>query len=71
MFRIEKDVPVPVDGRNRFPFDRMEIGDSTVIKGSAVSSLYAVLAYRKKKYKERYKTQNQGVGEGIRVWRIG
>lgn len=70
MYTIEKNIPYP-DARSKYPFPRMDVGDSffipaTDIVGSRVS--VALNYYKKKNPKKAFITRKSA--DGMRVWRI-
>lgn len=72
MYKIEKNIPIgKVEGRTKYPFARMEVGDSFFAKGDKkkVNSVTVAAATFKKNnagYNFTCRTNN----EGVRVWRI-
>lgn len=72
VFTIDKDVPIPTGtALDRFPFSKMEIGDSFFVPKDDISE-NTVRAYVSRYSKDRddvaYKV---GVVEGgVRVWRV-
>lgn len=68
---IEKNVPLRDrlrGGPRKYPFDRMEVGDSVVIcTENAISAKVCANQYGKRAGKQ-FATRVEG--EGIRVWRI-
>lgn len=62
---IEKGVPIPVeDGRNKYPWKVMEVGDSFSIPKLTVSTGATNERYKPKKFISRKD------GDGYRIWRI-
>ena len=69
MFEIEKEVPIPAGsgGRGKYPWRKMEVGDSFLVPRSQMS-------------REGYRpvpTSSLGIkvsirkeGDGVRVWRV-
>lgn len=72
MYKIEKNIPVAKlqPSGSKYPFTKMEVGDSFFVKGDLKKrQAVAVAVYN-------YKLSNKGIGfctrtndEGIRVWR--
>ena len=67
MITIEKDVPMPVgsDGL-KYPFARMEVGDSFANKTRCYASAHAY----SKKFQPTAKFTEKAEGDGFRIWRI-
>lgn len=76
MYSIDKDIPPPADGRGfqRFPFAKMQPGDSVFIQGAKIDGNECAAAYnvayrRQKKGVEcRFKARTEG--DGVRIWRV-
>lgn len=63
-FVIEKGVPIP-NGRSRYPFKDMEVGDSVYIEGKASSKISGSFGILRPK---RFIARNEKTG--VRVWRV-
>ena len=65
---IEKGIPIPVR-RERYPFDRMEVGDS-IFAPNAQDVILAMSRYARDNF-VRFDTQSESKGGkvGLRVWR--
>lgn len=61
---IEKDIPIPKEGRSKYPWHDMEIGDSFVIPKLSISTGAVNDRYKPKKFIARKH------GNEYRVWRI-
>jgi hypothetical protein len=66
MIKIDKQIPIP-NGRNKYPFAEMEIGDSFFVANVRSSNIQ--LRYYKPKQFTRRSVVKDGV-QGVRVWRI-
>jgi len=75
-YKIEKNLQLPTKRHNKFPFDKMEIGDSFLVPKSEITALEnmrqniynAAAAYRTKQ--PDFKCSVKAVEDGIRVWRV-
>lgn len=69
-YKIEKNVPLPdgYPGRQKYPFDQMEIGDSILVPGP-VGIRVSNAAYQWGKANKR-KFRGKMTSEGMRIWRI-
>ena len=66
-YKIEKGIPMPPERcGTKYPFMKMEIGDSIVIPDMKLQALQSLFAYYKKKHGRRFVWQ--AVEGGIRVW---
>lgn len=68
---IEKNIPTPpgVQGTKKYPFDKMEVGDSIFIKGQT-SVGKAANAARVYANGRQMKFSSRSVDGGVRIWRI-
>ena len=76
MFEIEKNVPIPdhaYEGKynSRYPFPRLEVRDSFVVRGDKKEQLRALQAFytMRKRYNDKtflYAREK----DGIRFWRV-
>ena len=71
MFEIEKNVPIPsqINGKQIYPFDKMEIGDSFVFEKEFMNKVH----YAKSQYGRRNekKFALRRISDGrYRCWRI-
>ena len=67
---IQNDVPIPAHGRTgvtKYPFSKMQVGDSFFSPTSA-SALYQASLHQSGKFKVK-KVQENGAN-GARVWRV-
>ncbi len=70
-FKIEKNVPIPNDAlnNNRYPFTKMEVGDSFLITDDTPSrSVLAGQASRR--YAPKRFVGRKAEGGGRRIWRV-
>ena len=72
MFKIEKNVPLPVSNGNyncKYPFTEMEVGDSIYVMGVSRTSImsYARSWCSKNSYKAAWYAVEEG--QGVRLWR--
>jgi len=81
MFKIEKNVPMPTQFRDKaegysgmYPFEEMDKGDSFLITCSPVlrentrSKVYSAAMQYKKRWDEHFSLRTRIVKDGIRVW---
>ena len=71
--KIEKNVPIPVRKalNRKYPFDRMEVGDSFFATGTKQSAITGAFNfYHPKKFSCRTQKDDKGNFVGVRVWRI-
>jgi len=69
--QIDKDIPIPCDGRNgksKYPFKDMEIGDSFYVEGKTAQQFANVKNYWAKKLKKEFTSKSEG--HGCRTWRL-
>lgn len=69
MFTIEKNIPLPKfihTGRNKYPFEQMEVEDSFFAPVKRETLVNAVSSYKKKSGKDFVVITE---GEGARIWR--
>lgn len=71
MVRIEKGVPLPTN-KSKYPFAKMEIGDSFVVNETTPSrtSTYAHYAGKRLGMKFTVRTVEEEGRKVIRVWRV-
>ncbi len=72
MYEIEKNVEIPPDGRGspKYPFGKLEIGDSFFVPNKKLGSISTLVTWHKT---HRGKGKNftcRTVEGGVRVWRI-
>lgn len=70
-FKIEKGVPAPTDGRNgkaKYPWREMEVGDSFFIPGITSTVLGGSIANARRRTGFEFVSRNEG--GGVRVWRV-
>ena len=65
-FVIEKNIPIQ-RGREKYPFLKMEIGDSFVFSGNR-KVIGAAASWYGSRYKMKFTTRS--VDGGVRVWRV-
>lgn len=75
IIKIDKDVPIPPDNKNkRFPFDKMEVGDSFLYSESNNESAVRNACMLWKGYVKRagldWKFTVRKMDEGVRIWRV-
>jgi hypothetical protein len=81
MYKIEKGIDIPKSTNNgkrgnprRYPFDKMEIGDSFFVESKNLSkarnSITSCAAIYTKKHNPEAKFMSLTIENGIRVWRI-
>ena len=74
-FKIQKNVPIPprAGGRSgsKYPFRKMEVGDSVFVEGKATKVASAIQAASKanKGWKFESRAINENGASGVRVWR--
>lgn len=69
MIKIDKDVPVPPFKRAlKYPFDKMEVGDSFMVKGVKRENLAVTAAKYGKKSGKAFLVRD--IEGGVRCWRI-
>ena len=70
MFEIEKGVPIPMMGRGRqvYPWDRMEVGDSFFVPSMKRYRFSGRVRTASKRYGVTFKLAQEGTG--VRVWRV-
>ena len=70
-FKIEKGIEIPkgpIVRKRRYPFLKMEIGDSIFIEGKTVSSISGSRNWAKHRHK--IETVCRAENGGVRVWRV-
>lgn len=74
---IEKGIAMPqtdrgVNGKTRFPFDKMDVGDSFFIDGDSAkaNSVRASATHYKNKYDKNFSVSIIKDGNGYRLFRI-
>ena len=68
---IEKNVPMPATRqgrRTRYPFGKMEIGDSILVESVPRKAIQSAASYFGRRRKWQFITKKEG--DGARVWRI-
>lgn len=71
MIEINKGLPVPPDTRGmkrKYPFDKMEVGDSFFVPDKTSDCMSQCIAYAKKRL--GFSFTRRTVDGGVRVWRI-
>lgn len=73
MYKLEKNVPIPMDNikvgrKTRFPLDVMLIGDSFVVEVSEYKALLNAVRYITKKTGKRFIVRKFDIS--ARVWRV-
>jgi hypothetical protein len=68
-FKIEKGIPPPIGKKNgKYPYDKMDVGDSFYIEGAKITTISASIYHQNKKNKNKFASKT--VDSGVRVWRI-
>lgn len=70
-FKIEKGIPLPPHGnsrRSKYPFDKLEVGDSFAVMDGTSRNTLSTLANRRG-LQMRAKFTVRPEGSGYRVWR--
>lgn len=69
---IEKNIPIPRPNaeRGKYPFHKMEIGDSFVVPIDSRGAVVAAGNCYKKKHGMRFTTRRTECGQFVRIWRI-
>lgn len=66
--KIDRDIPLPASRQeHKYPFTRLEVGESFLAEGRSVSAITALARYYTKKLGFKYTCRS--LPEGIRVWR--
>ena len=68
--KIDKGIPVPPRGSNRaskYPYDKLEIGDSFFVKGKNATKFSASAYTQARKLGIKLTVRNEK--DGVRVWR--
>lgn len=73
-FKVEKDIPLPLrKPKKLYPFDKLEIGNSSFVTGGNQRNISALIAYYVSKYPDKTfttsKRDEDGV-TGVRCWRV-
>lgn len=70
--QIDKGVPVPTDNYFRYPFRRMEVGDSFFVPfvPKRVQSAAAYFTRRNPQYRFCTRTVKEKGVNGVRCWRV-
>jgi len=72
-FKLEKEIPIPpkhiIPKPSKYPFYKMEIGDSFVVPLNKTKPLRTAVAIYKKKHPE-WAYASRTLQEGFRIWRI-
>lgn len=72
--KVEKGIPLPPKrcrhaGVSKYPWEKMEVGDSFCVVGTTRNKIGAVITYREKKHPgEEYSFRS--LDNGVRVWRV-
>jgi hypothetical protein len=66
-FPVEKGVPIPL-GRDKYPWERLDVGDSFFVPGKTLRSLATQTSYAGKRFGRRFRIRL--VDGGVRIWRI-
>ncbi len=71
-YRIEKNIPPPEDSRGlqKYPFKKMEIGDSFFVPAGKAKSVRQQVQYYQKRSAEPVRFTVRQVEGGVRVWRV-
>lgn len=69
MIEIEKNIPIP--SKSKYPFARMEIGDSFFISSAHINTISSCRSsFCKTKEGKDKQFSCHTVDDGVRVWRI-
>jgi hypothetical protein len=68
--KIEKNIPMPLStrGGSKYPFLRMDVGDSVFIAGMTPAGAGSITGHARRK--AGFKFTSRAVEGGVRVWRI-
>lgn len=68
---VESNIPIPISRPrpNTYPWHKMKVGDSFLIKAASLHVVSSAAGYASKKYSPK-KFACRTVADGIRVWRI-
>jgi len=68
--KIEKNIPMPLStrGGSKYPFLRMDVGDSVLLADLTVSRVGSITGHARRK--AGFKFTSRTVKGGVRVWRI-
>ena len=70
MYKIEKNIPIGVVNQTKYPFSKMEVGDSFFVKGDKKKiTAVTVAATTYKKNTEGTNFISRRNESGVRVWR--
>jgi hypothetical protein len=69
--KIEKGIPIPPKGSQRYPFTEMGVGDSVFIADKTSGTIHPMLSHLRRKGKlfSARHWEEDGVF-GVRVWRV-
>lgn len=69
MTNIDKNIPAPISRYAKYPFSKMEVGDSVFFAGEGHGSncVHAAKRYFKRSNKKMTSRKEDG---GIRIWRL-
>jgi len=70
--KIEKGIPAPAEAKRHLSWevlDRMEAGDSVLVRVRDPQVVYLAIAYRKMRYGKAFATRKAAAGS-YRVWRV-
>ncbi len=73
MIQVDKNVELPaLDGRTKYPWAEMEVGDSFLVTGVEQRSISTTAGTRSARYGEKYVTRSvvENGEKGGRVWRV-
>lgn len=74
MYVIEKNIPVPPGNHSKYPFAKMEVGDSFLVKSEGKEPKNLISSIRQASYnctkKSGMKFRARIEGENVRVWRV-
>ena len=68
MIAIEKGVPIPAGNESKYPWRKMEIGDSFYVAGVNPTAIYTARARAQRE--TGFKFCVKGIDGGTRVWRV-
>ena len=66
--KIDKGIPMPTRSTEKYPFEKMEVGDSFFVPGLGIRSVSTRVEDESRKSGRKFKSRS--VEGGVRVWRI-
>ena len=72
IMNIEKNIPIPgrstLGKKSKWPWDKIEVGESFVIEGRTIVRASSMAYYASKRF--GFKFTCRTIGEDVRVWRV-